>query len=208
MLQRIQDFFRQKKWQQMKKSDWVAIALTGVLVLIVAIPIEKSEEQKQSVDEKNTGYSETASAVEKGADTGGDGYAAELETRLENILSQMEGVGKVDVMITLSDTGESVVEKDREDSYSSVTETDSDGGNRATTEHEESYKTVYVENGSETYPYIEKEGLPSIKGVVIVAEGGENPTVVSEISDAVMALFPVEAHRIKVVKMSSKEELR
>lgn len=207
MLQKIQDFLRQKKWQQMKKGDWIAIALIGVLVLIVAMPVEKAETQKKNDDEAIAEQA-TASTVAKGTDAGGDGYAATLETRLENILCQMEGVGKVEVMITLSDTGESVVEKDREDSYSSVTETDSDGGNRATTEREESYKTVYVENGSETYPYIEKEVLPSIKGVVIVAEGGENPTVISEISDAVMALFPVEAHRIKVVKMSSKEELR
>ena len=39
-----------------------------------------------------------------------------------------------------------------------------------------------------------------------VAEGGDSPRIVSDISDAVKALFQVEAHRIKVVKMSSKED--
>lgn len=208
MLQKIRDFFIQKKWQQMKKGDWIAIALTGALVLIIAIPLDKSETQGIKSEEGGLGSQEMTSTVAKGTEAGGEEYAATLEMRLENLLSRMEGVGAVEVMITLSDTGESVVEKDREDSYSSVTETDSDGGNRATTEREDRYTTVYVENGSETYPYVEKEVLPTIKGVVIVAEGGENPTVVSEISEAVMALFPVDAHRIKVVKMSSKEELR
>lgn len=208
MLQKIRDFLILKKWQQMKKSDWIALALTGVLVMIIAIPLDKSETLNESQKGGEQNSQEMTSAVAKGKDAGGNGYAAALEVRLENLLSRMEGVGKVEVMITLSDTGESVVEKDREDSYSSVTETDSDGGNRATTERSDHYTTVYVENGNETYPYVEKEVLPTIKGVVVVAEGGENPTVVSEISDAVMALFPVDAHRIKVVKMSSKEELR
>jgi stage III sporulation protein AG len=35
-----------------------------------------------------------------------------------------------------------------------------------------------------------------------VAEGGGNAVIVSDISEAVMALFGIEAHKIKVVKMS------
>ena len=66
--------------------------------------------------------------------------------------------------------------------------------------------TVYVENGNETYPYVQKEKLPTVEGVVVVAEGGANPRVVSDISEAVQALLPVEVHRIKVVKMESREE--
>ena len=43
--------------------------------------------------------------------------------------------------------------------------------------------------------------LPEIEGVLVVAEGGDSPRIVSDISDAVKALFQVEAHRIKVIKM-------
>ena len=46
--------------------------------------------------------------------------------------------------------------------------------------------------------------MPSIEGIVVVAEGGGNATVAANISNAAMALFPVEAHKIIVVKMSSK----
>lgn len=41
----------------------------------------------------------------------------------------------------------------------------------------------------------------SISGVLIVAEGGDNPVVVRDIQEAVMALFQIEAHKIKVMKM-------
>ena len=63
-----------------------------------------------------------------------------------------------------------------------------------------------VENGSEKQPYVTKEVLPKVEGVLVVAEGGDDPRVISDISDTVMALFRVEAHKIKVVKMSSSRE--
>ena len=58
----------------------------------------------------------------------------------------------------------------------------------------------------EKYPYVQKEPLPTVAGVVVVAEGGGNPAAVSEISESVQALFKVEPHRIRVVKMCSREE--
>ncbi|MCI9470058.1 MAG: hypothetical protein HFH56_02400 [Lachnospiraceae bacterium] len=41
----------------------------------------------------------------------------------------------------------------------------------------------------------------SVQGVLIVAQGGDDPVVVRNIQEAVMALFQVEAHKIKVMKM-------
>ena len=100
----------------------------------------------------------------------------------------MEGVGKVKVMITVSDTGETVVEKDI----------------RTTIDSETQEETVFVEDNTGSYPYVGKKIMPSIEGIVVVAEGGGNATVAANISNAAMALFPVEAHKIIVVKMSSK----
>ena len=45
-----------------------------------------------------------------------------------------------------------------------------------------------------------------ITGVLVAAEGADDSVTVRNIQQAVMALFQVEAHRIKVVKMSSKED--
>lgn len=46
-----------------------------------------------------------------------------------------------------------------------------------------------------------QEGDIKIRGVLIVAQGGDDPVVVRNIQEAVMALFQVEAHKIKVMKM-------
>ena len=112
----------------------------------------------------------------------------------------MEGVGKVSVMVTVADQGEDIIEKDKTEHTSTVTNTDS-GSMEMTTEKESGEET-----GGEKAPYVSKEILPEIEGVLVVAEGGDSPRIVSDISDAVKALFQVEAHRIKVVKMSSKED--
>jgi len=39
-----------------------------------------------------------------------------------------------------------------------------------------------------------------IEGVVVLAEGATNPVVVREITEVVQALFPVDAHKIKVIE--------
>ena len=40
-----------------------------------------------------------------------------------------------------------------------------------------------------------------VTGILISAEGGGNPVVVQNIQEAVMALFQVDAHRIRIMKM-------
>ncbi len=47
-----------------------------------------------------------------------------------------------------------------------------------------------------------REVMPKVEGVLVVAQGGGDPKVAKNISDAVLALFPVEVHKIKVVKMN------
>ena len=180
MTERLKEFLQQKRWLQLKKTDWIAVALVGVLLLVVAMPsggtgIHLAENKKE-----DTAQEKTEQKYEK------EDYAEYLEHKLEQVLGQMEGVGKVSVMVTVADQGEDIIEKDKTEHTSTVTNTDS-GSMEMTTEKE---------SGEET----------EIEGVLVVAEGGDSPRIVSDISDAVKALFQVEAHRIKVVKMSSKED--
>lgn len=211
-MDKIRKFLENGKWRQWKKSDWVVLALVGVLFLVITLPADFLHQEKnrgQAQDDvlpQNQDSSENNGGSGEKNDFSQDAYTAVLEERLEQVLGEMEGVGRVKVMVNLSDTGERVVEKDNSVSTTTTAESDSAGGTRTTTEQSSEEKTIYVDTGEETYPYVQKEKLPAIEGVVVVAEGGGNPATVSDISDAIKALFPVEAHRIKVVKMCSKEE--
>lgn len=175
-------FWNEIKWPKWRKSDWLALALAGAILLIVAWPIDKGKKDNSQEEVAHTQIEESSTTNDT------KDYVTNLEEKLEKVLGQMEGVGKVKVMITLSDYGEMVVEKDL----------------RKTTNEETQEETVYVKKSSDTYPYVEKEILPSIEGILVVAEGGGNAAVVTNISNAAMALFRVEAHKIMVVKMNSK----
>lgn len=65
--------------------------------------------------------------------------------------------------------------------------------------------TVYRTEGSTSEPYVIKTLPPQVEGVVVVAEGAGNGTVNRTIVEIVQALFGVEAHKVKVVKMGTNE---
>lgn len=188
-------------FNKIKKSDWIVLALVGAILLVIVLP-ESDKEMKAGQNASMIQETSDLDTAESGGMGEAEKYASYLEKKLEDVLREMEGVGRVKVMITLSDNGEAVVEKDTIDSSSTVRETDSNGGNKETFEREIQSETVQVEKEDGTYPYIEKELLPTIEGILVVAEGGGNAAVVSQISNAAQALFPIEVHKIIVVKMS------
>ena len=56
--------------------------------------------------------------------------------------------------------------------------------------------------------FTDQKKSPKVCGVVVVAEGAGNASVNMRISDAVKALFSVDAHKISIVKMRSQEDDR
>ncbi len=179
----------------MDKTGWILLVLLGLLFLVIAMPTDggkKTEDKTANVQEDWETGTSRQSMTDKD----------QLEERLELALSNIEGVGKVRVMITYKDNGTQVVEKDGNSSSSSTTEEDSSGGTRKVTESERNETTVYNSTGGDGEPFIAKELTPAIEGILVVAEGGNKTSVKQNISNAVLALFPVEAHKIVVVKMN------
>ena len=81
--------------------------------------------------------------------------------------------------------------------------TDAQSGGTENTDLSES--SVYESDGSTESPYISNELTPQVEGVLVVAQGGGNSMVKQNILQSVMALFPLEAHKITIVKMSMQE---
>ena len=129
-------------------------------------------------------------------------YCLQLETRIEELLSSMDGVGEVQAMVTLVTSKELVVEKDEPVTRSTITEKDGEGGSRSTNESSFDYETIYETDGEgNKKPYVIKQIEPEIQGITVVAQGGGNAIVQKNISEVLEALFHIEAHKIKVVKM-------
>ena len=203
------------KWKiKFTRDNFLIVILVGVLLLVIAWPVEeKNESQSNQWDSKNAmiglqsdGEESTGSKVgNKGADSSLVSYAARTERSLEELLSTMEGVGKVRVMVTLRDAGEAVVEKDVSKTRNGATEVDSAGGSRNTTSITDSEETLYQNGqGSGGSPYVKKVLAPQVEGVAVSAEGGGDAKTVQNITEAIQALFGIEAHKIKIVKMISQ----
>ena len=188
-------------FKNLKKDQLLILLLTGILLMVIAVPTGKTKENASSASGSNTG--KTVSGTSTGTDE--EAYTTYLEDRLSQTLSQIEGAGDVKVMITLKSSAEKVLDKDTESDQETVTEEDSQGGTRQSSKESKKESTVYgtdgesssQENGS---PYVSKELSPEIGGVVVIADGGGNAVVKENISSAVQALFDIEPHKIRIMK--------
>lgn len=191
-----------RKW--FTKDNLVIVVLAGILLFVITLP---TKEQPTSTGEKKV-LKEDAETTFESADllslkeqTGLEEYASVQEQKLKQLLGTMAGVGEVEVMLTFASSEELVVEKDAPVVRSNTVEKDSAGGTRTITQYEAGDATVYTSVSGENNPYVVKTISPRVEGVVIMAQGGYDGEVVRNITEAVQALFGVEAHRVKVLPM-------
>lgn len=195
------------------KDKFVILVLVGILFFIIAIPVDSHKNRDDVSQEQSGGNVSEAERNSQGVGTKNaaqditqgttqDAYVAQLEQRLAEAIAYVDGVGRVKVMITLKTSEEKVVEKDMPSSRSNTSETDAEGGRRSIYDMESGESTVYITegNGIQT-PYVIKSIEPRIEGVVVIAQGGGNAQVNRDITEAVQALFNIEAHKVKVLKM-------
>ena len=130
-------------------------------------------------------------------------YEAEQKQELQDILSKMEGVGKVDVKMHF-ESGEVKVP-----AYNSTTQTaetreeDSQGGTRSTIQETGGDTVVMYSDGSTNEPFIVQTYKPKITGIIIVAEGASNSKLRYDIQIAVSTLYNLSLDKVNVYPMEN-----
>lgn len=131
-----------EKWKSlytgMKKDKIILCFLTGILLLVVVAPIKKSDDTDGSACDTDVAVISDNAAL--------------LGKQLEQVLTEISGIGEVRAAVTLE-------------------------------------------------PFIDDRDTPEIRGVVVVAQSGDDPIQILKIQETVMTLFQIEAHKIKVMKM-------
>ena len=192
-----------EKW--FRRDNMLILVLTGVLLFVIALPAGDGKGTSDSSPgyQPLPGEEAGGQQAQEEAELSEEQYREAMEARLTEVLSGMEGAGRVKVMITIKESRELVVEKEQPVSRSSTNENDSQGGSRVVNQVQSEENTVYRTDGAESEPYVIKTIPPQVEGVLVVAEGAGTGTVNRTIVEIVQALFGVESHKVKVVKMQA-----
>lgn len=117
-------------------KEWGVFLLLGILLLVAGLPVTR----------KNSKTAEDQNAEK-----------TRLESRLEELLSNVEGVGEVEVIIMTGDEG-----------------------------------------NTENFSISSKN---EVTGVLVAAQGAGSAVTVQNIQQAIMALFQIDANKIRIMKM-------
>lgn len=187
-----------EKLSQIPKSKWYVITMVGILILLVAARLEKVENGSGTNGVISSESGETITIMQD-TDAAGAAYAAYLESKLKNVLSMIEGVGSAEVIVTLKNSSEKIVDKEYSQIENQLEETDNTGGTRKSSEQSYEENTVLVGEDNGT-PYVLQEIMPEIEGILVVAEGADSAVIEEQITDALAALFGISPHKIRVLK--------
>ena len=197
MIEKLKNMFNNK---EKRVENLISFLIILVITLIVINKILKGDETPNE-DYKNEVGVELASTINENINIQGNNLSNDLEQKLENILTKIDGVGKVSVLLTYKESSSFVPIYNVSSSMSTTQETDTSGGTR-TTETENKQKDVIKDSNSNVIT--EKIVMPSIEGAIVTAEGAKDATIKSNIISAVEAVTGVANHKIQVFEMGDE----
>ncbi len=164
------------------------ILLISIIFLIVANVFLGSKTEE--IDNSNDQYlKETDYNLESD-------YSGYLERKLVTILSKLNGVGKVSVMVTLENSIEKITAANTTKTTENTVENDSEGGTREV--HREDITTQVVTRGNDGSLLVVKEIKPTVQGVIVVAEGANDPEIKEMLYDAVKTVLGIKGNKVQV----------
>ena len=200
--------FKEKLQNLIKTGDGkgkknIENAVVFIIILIVTILIINMiwGTPDKNTDENTVKNSTTTKLVN--GETKENTDTEQIENSIKQILSKINGVGKVDVLITYSETSQVVAMYNETYKESQTEEEDTSGGTRTIAEVNKDKEIIYKEENGEKVPITEKVVMPKMEGALIVAEGANNAEIKTNIIQAVEALTGLSTHKIQVLEMKS-----
>ena len=184
-----------------KKIENLIFFVVILIVTIIMINIiwngdkNKSNKEIQNDTSKQLANTNTSS-IEVSSNT-----TNELEIKLEEILSKIQGVGEVKVFINYSESSEMIPMYNENSKTSNTEETDTSGGTRKIEETDSQKEIIYEESDGEKTVITQKVVEPQIEGAIITAKGAGSAEVKTSIIQAVEAVTGLATHKIQVFEM-------
>lgn len=187
------NFLEKIKNSEQKKiiENSVIFLMLFIIIIIVMNTLFVSEDKNMAIS------SQANLQIELESNTYND-----LEEKLQEILSLINGTGNVDVMISYLNGIEQIPMYDEKISTTVTEESDNEGGKRKTEQTNNEHNIIFEEKNSTKSAVIKQTVMPEVIGVVVVADGATDLKVKENIIKAVEATVNVPSHRIQVFARS------
>ena len=210
-------FFTEKKPEKMPEKKKKSSLQTLIILLILGVGLmifshfyaTRSSETAgtepktvQTTAENANKEIATFNSNKKNTFSSFEDYATYYEDNLTDILNEVAGVSNVHVWVVVDSSIQNVYEKNTDTQNNRTSEEDKDGGTRVSNEQSQK-KDVVIIDGE---PVVVTQKSPVVKGVMVVANGVDNPAVKSWIVDAVSSVLGIPSYNVSVTQAKSKEE--
>lgn len=172
-----------KEWKETAKRLWeryryfLLVVAVGALLMLFSFPVSPEKE------------------TEKAAEDSADSFdLAEFEEQVMTSLSAIDGVGRVEVMLTLKSTAQSV--------YASDTQSSQSSSDASSSESSQTTMSILSDGSYGETPVLIQSNYPTFRGAVIICDGADDSEVCLEVTEAVSALCDLSSDHITIVKMS------
>ena len=199
-LKKVKEKLKQKDGENNKKTieNLVVFAIILIITIVAINYIWSDDSKKQTItnDSNKKLAMEEANKQNEINDNNEN-----IEERLENILSNIKGVGKTQVLLSYSQTSQIIPIYDEDSSSSTTEEKDSGGGTRTVNENSTKKEVKYEENNGVKTQITKSFVNPKIEGAIITAQGANDATVKTNIIQAVEAVTGLATYKIQVFEM-------
>lgn len=186
-LQKLKDIIKIKQNEEgdskKKIENLVVFIVILIITMIIINSILKTDKNKGDTKDTEKVLAKTSDTIQESKNN----TSSNLEQRLENILQKIEGVGKVNVLITYSESSKTLAMYNEDNQKNDTEETDTSGGNRKVSQTTTKKEVIYQEINGEKIPVTQSIINPKIEGAVIIATGAKNTNVKTDIIQAVEA---------------------
>ncbi len=169
------------KYLNSKNIKIVLLVIVGFVAVFVLFGVSKNE---NSVTNDNvittSGYISTMD------------YCEMLESKLCQVLSSIDGVGKVSVMISVDGSPELIYANEED-----KTESSNPSGTQSSSFNS---SPIIIETNGSSSALVMTEKLPAVKGVIVVSSGAGNVAIKLNLLNAVSTLLDISTDQVTVLK--------
>ncbi len=194
----------QKKEEGNNKKTIENLVIFAIILIVTIVAINYIWSGDSDKKEENNEITKKLATEEPNTENKKSNEGENTEERLENILSNIKGVGTTKVLLTYSQTSQIMPMYDEDSTESTTEEKDSGGGTRIINESSSKKDIIYEENNGVKTPITQSVVNPKIEGAIITAQGAGDANVKANIIQAVEAVTGLATYKIQVFEMKGE----